>query len=89
MSSSVLVIGSGAAGIQASLDLVNIGLKVCLVERSPSIGGRMPQLDKTLPADDCAMCILSPRMIGASQHPNMELLTCSDVEESRRKRNGN
>lgn len=81
MSNSVLVIGGGIAGIQASLDLANMGLKVYLVERSPSIGGRMAQLDKTFPTNDCAMCILAPKMIEASQHPNIELLTYSEVEE--------
>jgi len=79
--SSVLVIGGGIAGIQASLDLANMGFKVYLVERSPSIGGRMAQLDKTFPTNDCAMCILAPKMIEASQHSNIELLTYSEVEE--------
>ena len=78
---SVLVIGGGIAGIQASLDLANMGFKVYLVERSPSIGGRMAQLDKTFPTNDCAMCILAPKMIEASQHPNIELLTYAEVEE--------
>ncbi len=78
---SILVIGGGIAGIQASLDLANMGLKVYLVEKSPSIGGRMAQLDKTFPTNDCAMCILAPKMIEASQHPNIELLTYSEVEE--------
>jgi heterodisulfide reductase subunit A-like polyferredoxin len=78
---SVLVIGGGIAGIQASLDLANMGFKVYLVEKSPSIGGRMAQLDKTFPTNDCAMCILAPKMIEASQHPNIELLTYAEVEE--------
>ncbi len=77
---SVLVIGGGIAGIQASLDLANMGFKVYLVEKSPSIGGRMAQLDKTFPTNDCAMCILAPKMIEASRHPNIELLTYSEVE---------
>jgi len=81
MNKSVLVIGGGIAGIQASLDLANMGFKVYLVEKSPSIGGRMAQLDKTFPTNDCAMCILAPKMIEASQHPNIELLTYSEVEE--------
>jgi ferredoxin len=80
MSNSVLVIGGGTAGIQASLDLANMGFKVYLVEKSPSVGGRMAQLDKTFPTNDCAMCILAPKMIEASQHPNIELLTYSEVE---------
>ena len=78
---AVLVIGGGIAGIQASLDLANMGFKVYLVEKSPSIGGRMAQLDKTFPTNDCAMCILAPKMIEASRHPNIELLTYSEVEE--------
>src|SRR4030042_1309475 len=77
---SVLVIGGGIAGIQASLDLANMGFKVYLVEKSPSIGGRMSQLDKTFPTNDCAMCILAPKMIEASTHANIELLTYSEVE---------
>ncbi len=77
---SVLVIGGGIAGIQASLDLANMGFKVYLVEKSPSIGGRMAQLDKTFPTNDCAMCILAPKMIEANSHHNIELLTYSEVE---------
>jgi heterodisulfide reductase subunit A-like polyferredoxin len=78
---SVLVVGGGIAGIQASLDLANMGFKVYLVEKSPSIGGRMAQLDKTFPTNDCAMCILAPKMIEANSHPNIELLTYSEVEK--------
>lgn len=77
---SVLVIGGGIAGIQSSLDLANMGVQVYLVERTPSIGGRMSQLDKTFPTNDCAMCILAPKMIEASRHPNIKLLTYSEVE---------
>ena len=78
---SILVIGGGIAGIQASLDLANMGFKVYLVEKAPSIGGRMAQLDKTFPTNDCAMCILAPKMIEANSHPNIELLTYSEVEK--------
>jgi heterodisulfide reductase subunit A-like polyferredoxin len=78
---SILVIGGGIAGIQSSLDLANMGFKVYLVEKSPSIGGRMAQLDKTFPTNDCAMCILAPKMIEANSHPNIELLTYSEVEK--------
>ncbi len=77
---SVLVIGGGIAGIQASLDLANMGFKVYLVEKAPSVGGRMAQLDKTFPTNDCAMCILAPKMIEANSHRNIELLTYSEVE---------
>ena len=80
MSKSVLVIGGGIAGLQASIDLANMGFQVYLVERSPSIGGRMAQLDKTFPTNDCAMCILAPKMIEASRHPNIKLLTYSELE---------
>ena len=79
--SSVLVIGGGIAGIQASLDLANRGLKVYLVEKNPSIGGRMAQLDKTFPTMDCSMCILAPKMIECFRHPNITLLTYSEVQE--------
>jgi heterodisulfide reductase subunit A len=78
---SVLVIGGGIAGIQSSLDLANMGFQVYLVEKTPSIGGRMSQLDKTFPTNDCSMCILAPKMIEASRHPNIKLLTYSKVEE--------
>ena len=78
---SILVVGGGIAGIQASLDLANMGFKVYLVEKSPSIGGRMSQLDKTFPTNDCAMCILAPKMIEASQRSNIELLTYSEIKE--------
>jgi len=81
VNNSVLVIGGGIAGIQASIDLANMGFKVYLVEKSPSIGGRMAQLDKTFPTNDCAMCILAPKMIEASQHHSIELLTYSEIEK--------
>jgi len=78
---SVLVIGGGIAGIQASIDLANMGFQVYLVERSPSIGGRMAQLDKTFPTNDCAMCILAPKMIECSRHENIKVLTYSELAE--------
>jgi heterodisulfide reductase subunit A len=81
MSNSVLVIGGGIAGIQASLDLANRGTKVYLVEKTPSIGGRMAQLDKTFPTLDCSICILAPKMIECFRHPNINLLTYSEVKE--------
>jgi len=77
----VLVIGGGISGIQASLDLASRGFKVYLVESSPSIGGRMAQLDKTFPTMDCSMCILAPKMIECAHHPNVQLLTYSEVKE--------
>ena len=82
-SKSVLVIGGGIAGMQASLDLASRGLKVYLTEKTPSIGGRMAQLDKTFPTMDCSMCILAPKMIECLRHPNINLLTYSEVQEVR------
>jgi NADH:ubiquinone oxidoreductase subunit E len=78
---SVIVIGGGIAGVQAALDLADSGIKTYIVEKSPSIGGRMGQLDKTFPTNDCSMCILSPKLVEAGRHPNIELLTLSEVEE--------
>lgn len=79
-SGSALVIGGGIAGMQASLDLADSGFKVYLVERTPSIGGRMAQLDKTFPTNDCAMCTMAPKMVAVSKHPDIELLTYSEVD---------
>ncbi|MCF7918388.1 MAG: CoB--CoM heterodisulfide reductase iron-sulfur subunit A family protein [Candidatus Cloacimonetes bacterium] len=70
---SVLVVGAGIAGIQASLDLADLGLQVHLIEESASIGGRMPQLDKTFPTNDCSMCILAPKMSECARHPNIKI----------------
>ena len=78
---SALVIGAGIAGIQAALDIADAGFKVYLVEKSPSVGGRMSQLDKTFPNLDCSACILTPKMVDAAGHPNIELLAYSEVEE--------
>ncbi len=76
-----LVIGGGIAGIQASLDIADAGYEVVLVEREPSIGGRMAQLDKTFPTLDCSACILTPRMTQVGQHPNIKLLSYSELDE--------
>ena len=78
---AILVVGGGIAGIQASLDLADRGLTVYLVEKSPGIGGRMAQLDKTFPTMDCSICILAPKMMECFRHPNIKLLTCSEVKE--------
>jgi len=75
----VLVIGGGIAGIQAALDLADMGIQVHLVERLPSIGGRMAQLDKTFPTNDCSTCILSPKMNDCARHPNITLHTYAEV----------
>ncbi|MCK5258676.1 MAG: CoB--CoM heterodisulfide reductase iron-sulfur subunit A family protein, partial [Thermoplasmatales archaeon] len=76
---TAVVIGGGIAGIQASLDLAEEGHKVYLVEKTSSIGGRMAQLDKTFPTLDCSGCILTPKMMEVANHPNIELLTYSEV----------
>ncbi|MEM2319985.1 MAG: CoB--CoM heterodisulfide reductase iron-sulfur subunit A family protein [Candidatus Bathyarchaeia archaeon] len=76
---AVLVVGGGVAGIQASLDLADSGFKVYLVDDSPSIGGVMAQLDKTFPTNDCSMCILAPKLVTAGRHPNITLITNSEV----------
>jgi heterodisulfide reductase subunit A len=78
---AILVIGGGIAGIQASLDLADRGLKVYLVENSPTIGGRMAQLDKTFPTMDCSICILAPKMIECFRHPKIKIFTCSEVKD--------
>ena len=77
----IVVIGGGIAGIQAALDLADQGFRVYLVERNPSIGGRMAQLDKTFPTMDCSACILTPKMVDVGRHPNIQLLTYSEVKE--------
>jgi len=78
---SVVVVGGGVAGIEATLQLANQGFKVYMVESSPSIGGRMAQLDKTFPTNDCAMCILSPKLVEVGRHKDVELMTMSRVLE--------
>ena len=77
----VVVIGAGIAGIQAALDIADHSIHVHLIEREPSIGGHMAQLDKTFPTNDCSMCILSPKMVDVQRHPNITLYTCSEVEK--------
>ena len=78
---NTLVVGGGIAGIQAALEIANAGFHVYLVEREPSIGGHMAQFDKTFPTLDCSACILTPRMVEAGTHPNITLLTWSEVEK--------
>lgn len=77
---TVLIIGAGIAGIQAALDLGDMGMKVHLVEREPAIGGRMAQLDKTFPTNDCSICILAPKLADCFRHPNITLHTLSEVK---------
>jgi heterodisulfide reductase subunit A len=76
----VLVVGAGIAGIHAALTLANAGKHVYLVEREPTIGGHMAKFDKTFPTLDCAACILTPKMTQVRAHPNIELLSYSEVE---------
>jgi len=76
----VMVVGGGISGIQAALDLATSGFKVFLVERAPTIGGKMAQLDKTFPTNDCSMCIESPKFIECDRHPNIEILTYTEVD---------
>ncbi len=78
---TAMVIGGGVAGIQAALDLGDMGFKTYLVEKNPTIGGRMSQLDKTFPTLDCSMCILAPKMVDAGKHDNIELLSYAEVKE--------
>ena len=76
-----LVIGGGIAGIQTALDIADAGYKVDIVEKEPSIGGRMSQLDKTFPTLDCSACILTPKMVEAAAHENITIHTYSEVEK--------
>ncbi|MEW5912816.1 MAG: FAD-dependent oxidoreductase [Thermodesulfobacteriota bacterium] len=76
---AVMVVGGGVAAIQASLDLADTGYLVYLVEKSSAIGGAMSQLDKTFPTNDCSMCILSPKLVECGRHPNIQILTQTEV----------
>ena len=75
----VMVVGGGISGIQAALDMATAGFKVYLVDKSPTIGGKMSQLDKTYPTIDCSMCIESPKFIECDRHPNIEIMTYTEV----------
>ena len=77
---AVMVVGGGIAGMQAALDLANAGYFVHMVEAKTGIGGVMSQLDKTFPTNDCSMCIESPKFIECSRHPNIEILTYTEVD---------
>jgi heterodisulfide reductase subunit A-like polyferredoxin len=78
---AALVVGGGIAGVQASLDLAESGYKVYMVESQTGIGGRMAQLDKTFPTNDCSTCIFSPKLVAVGQNPNIELLSYSEVDD--------
>jgi heterodisulfide reductase subunit A len=79
---NVMVVGGGVAGIQAALEVADSGSHVYMVEREPSIGGHMAQFDKTFPTLDCSACILTPKMFDVGNHPNITLLTYSEVEKA-------
>ncbi len=81
MTKRALVIGGGIAGIQTALDIADAGFEVDIVEKSPTIGGKMAQLDKTFPTLDCAACILTPKMVDAAAHEKIRLFTYSEVEK--------
>ncbi len=78
---AVLIVGGGIGGMQAALDLANSGIKVYLLEKGPSIGGVMSQLDKTFPTNDCAMCTISPRLVEVGSHKDIEIITLGEIEE--------
>lgn len=79
LTGAVMVVGGGIAGMQASLDLADQGFKVYLVEAKSAIGGKMAQLDKTFPTNDCAMCTISPKLVETGRHPNIEIMTNTQV----------
>ena len=76
---AVMVVGGGIAGIQTAIDLADSGFKVYLVEEKTHIGGKMSQLDKTFPTNDCAMCVISPKLIEVDKNINIEILTNTEV----------
>ena len=80
-SDTILIIGGGIAGIQASLDAAKAGTKVVLVEKEGTIGGKMSVLDKNFPTLDCSICIESPKMSEVGLHPNIELLSLAEVKK--------
>jgi len=78
---AVMVVGGGIAGMQASLDLADQGFKVYLIESQSAIGGKMAQLDKTFPTNDCAMCTISPKLVETGRHENIVVMTDTEVME--------
>ena len=76
---AVLVLGGGVVGVQAALDMTELGLKVYLAEKSAAIGGVMARLDKTFPTNDCSLCILAPKLVEAGRNPNIDILTNADL----------
>jgi len=88
MSYDILVVGGGIAGMEAALSLGDMGLKVLLVEKEPSIGGKMILLSKVFPTLDCASCISTPKMAATSHHPNITTMVHSEVQEITRRPDG-
>jgi heterodisulfide reductase subunit A len=78
---AILIIGGGIAGMQSALDLADSEFMVYLLDKSPSIGGAMAQLDKTFPTNDCAMCIMAPKLVSTGRHHNVKLITNADLEK--------
>ena len=78
---SVVIVGAGIGGMQAALDLADSGFMVHLISKESAIGGTMAMLDKTFPTGDCAMCMISPRMVESSRHPNIKIHTMAQVTE--------
>jgi heterodisulfide reductase subunit A-like polyferredoxin len=78
---AVMVVGAGIGGMQAALDLANSGFKVYLLDKAPAIGGTMSMLDKTFPTNDCAMCIMSPKLVECGRHLNIEIMTMAELED--------
>jgi heterodisulfide reductase subunit A len=81
VTNKALVIGAGVTGMQAAMDIGDMGFQVYLVEAGPSIGGKMAQLDKTFPTNDCSICILGPKMVEVNRNENIEIMSYSEVEE--------
>ncbi len=81
VTNKALVIGAGVTGMQAAMDIGDMGFQVYLVEQGPSIGGKMAQLDKTFPTNDCSICILGPKMVEVARNKNIEIMSYSEVEE--------
>ncbi len=77
---AVLIVGGGISGMQSALDLAESGYMIYLVDNSPSIGGAMAQLDKTFPTNDCAMCIMAPKLVSTGRHHNIKLITNAEIE---------
>ncbi len=78
---AVLIVGGGISGMQSALDLAESGYMIYLVDNSPSIGGAMAQLDKTFPTNDCAMCIMAPKLVSTGRHHNIKLITNAEIEK--------